>query len=90
MKEEVVGVAIALQKVNDNTYELNCCGYVCPYPQLFTQKALAKLSSGQVLRVVFDNPSSLETILQFCRREKLKVLDQESVNGKFRVIIQKP
>lgn len=83
-------MAVTLEKVDENIYELNCCGYVCPYPQLFTQKALAKLSRGQVLRVVFDNPSSLETILQYCKRERIKVLKQESVNGKFRVTIQKP
>lgn len=51
-------------KTGEGTYELDCCGFVCPHPQLYCKKSLEKLKSGDVLRMVFDNPSSGETIIQ--------------------------
>jgi len=39
---------------------LDTLGRVCPYPLLLTKKALEKLSSGQVLKVLCDAPASAE------------------------------
>ena len=35
---------------------------MCPHPQLYTKKALEKMKEGEVLAIVFDNPSSGESI----------------------------
>ncbi len=83
-------MAIALKRIEADMFELDCCGYVCPYPQLFTEKAIKKINPGSRLRVVFDNPSSLETILQYCKREGIRVLSQDTSNGKIQLTIQKP
>ncbi len=39
---------------------LDTLGRVCPYPLLLTKKAVEKLSSGQVLKVLCDAPASAE------------------------------
>jgi len=39
---------------------LDTLGRVCPYPLLLTKKALEKLGSGQLLKVLCDAPASAE------------------------------
>jgi tRNA 2-thiouridine synthesizing protein A len=49
-----------------NSYTLSkrvdCLGDSCPRPQLMTKKALAEVSTGDVVEVCVDNPSSMEAI----------------------------
>lgn len=48
---------------------LDTLGRVCPYPLLLTKKALEKLSSGQLLKVLCDAPASAEdSIPRFCEK----------------------
>jgi tRNA 2-thiouridine synthesizing protein A len=39
---------------------LDTLGRVCPYPLLLTKKALEKLGSGMMLKVLCDAPASAE------------------------------
>jgi tRNA 2-thiouridine synthesizing protein A len=61
---------------------LDTLGRVCPYPLLLTKKALEKMSSGQVLKVLCDAPASAEdSIPRFAEKngfsfESVKVSDQ--------------
>jgi len=41
---------------------VDCIGDSCPRPQIMTKKALGEVSSGQVIEVMVDNPSSVEAI----------------------------
>lgn len=50
------------EKKGECLYVLDVKGYVCPHPQLYTKKALAKLNAGDVLELAFDNPSSAESV----------------------------
>ena len=46
---------------------LDTLGRVCPYPLLLTKKALEKLGSGQMLKVLCDAPASAEdSIPRYC------------------------
>ena len=49
-----------------NTYAISevvdCLGDSCPRPQLMTKKAVKNSSSGDVIEVLIDNPSSMEAI----------------------------
>ena len=56
-------------------YELDVTGYVCPHPQLYTLKCMEKLTDGQELRVLVDNPSSVESINQACNGKGYEILD---------------
>lgn len=53
-------------KLEDGVYELDVKGYVCPHPQIYTKKALTKVQTGEHLHVIFDNPSSGESIATMC------------------------
>ena len=50
------------EKKGEGEFVLNVTGYVCPHPQLYTKKALAKMKAGELLELVFDNPSSGESV----------------------------
>lgn len=39
---------------------LDVLGRVCPYPLVLTKKAVEKLASGEVLKVICDAPASAE------------------------------
>tara|TARA_B100000686_G_C16453850_1_gene793520 strand:- start:371 stop:673 length:303 start_codon:yes stop_codon:yes gene_type:complete len=41
---------------------VDCIGDSCPRPQLMTKKALSSASPGDVIEVLVDNPSSMESI----------------------------
>jgi tRNA 2-thiouridine synthesizing protein A len=50
---------------------LDTLGRVCPYPLLLTKKALEKLGSGQMLKVLCDAPASAEdSIPRYCEKNK--------------------
>ena len=62
-------MAVKFEKTGDGAYMLDVQGYVCPHPQLYTKKGLEKLKQGEILEVVFDNPSSGESIVAMCQAE---------------------
>ncbi len=82
-------MAMQFKKTGESTYMLDCCGYVCPHPQLYTKKSLEKINEGDVLEVVFDNPSSSETIVQMCESSGHEVIDKKQESGKFTYKIKK-
>ena len=70
-------MAMKFEKKEDGVYMLDVQGYVCPHPQLYTKKALEKLKSGEVLELVFDNPSSGESISSMCGVSGNNIIDKE-------------
>ncbi len=42
---------------------LDVLGRVCPYPLVLSKKAIEKMSSGQILKVLCDAPASAEDSL---------------------------
>jgi tRNA 2-thiouridine synthesizing protein A len=82
-------MAIKFDKVSDGQYQLDVCGYVCPHPQMYTKKALQKLASGDELTLLFDNPSSGESILSMCESEGNDVIEREDGEGSFAWKIRK-
>ena len=59
-------MAVKFEKSGEGTYLLDVQGYVCPHPQIYTKKALQKLKPGEILELVFDNPSSGESVAAMC------------------------
>jgi tRNA 2-thiouridine synthesizing protein A len=76
-------MAVKFDKVGDGRYQLDVCGYVCPHPQMYTKKALQKLSAGDELTLIFDNPSSGESILSMCENEGNDVIERDEGDGSF-------
>lgn len=82
-------MAMKFEKKGEGTYLLDVCGYVCPHPQIYTKKSLEKMAEGNILEVVLDNPSSVETITQMCDQVGHEVMDKKTEAGKIYMKIKK-
>jgi tRNA 2-thiouridine synthesizing protein A len=82
-------MAVKFQKKDEGNFTLDVCGFVCPHPQIYTKKSLEKIGSGDVLEVVFDNPSSGETIVQMCEASGHEVMEKKQEGGKLVYVIKK-
>lgn len=75
-------MAAKFEKVGEGKYQLDVQGYVCPHPQLYTKKALEKLQPGETLDLLFDNPSSGESINAMCDSQGDEIVSQAQDAGK--------
>ena len=82
-------MAMKFEKVSDHDYLLDVTGYVCPHPQMYTKKVLGKLAGGDMLTLMFDNPSSGESIIAMCESEGDELLERSEEEGTFRWRIRK-
>jgi tRNA 2-thiouridine synthesizing protein A len=80
---------VKFDKIGEGQYELNVCGFVCPHPQLYCKKSLEKIGSGDTLKLIFDNPSSGETIIQMCEQAGHEILEQTREGSKIIYMIEK-
>ena len=82
-------MAMNFEKVGDGKYTLNVCGYVCPHPQLYAKKSIEKMEEGDVIEILFDNPSSRETMIQMCEGQGHEVLESVTEAGIMKLVIEK-
>ncbi len=82
-------MAVKFEQTGDGSYSLDVRGYSCPHPQMYTKKALQKMASGEVLTLIFDNPSSGESILAMCEGEGNDIVERQDAGGSFSWKIQK-
>jgi len=82
-------MAMTFTKKEEGVYLLDVTGYVCPHPQIYTKKALEKLRSGDLLEVVFDNPSSSESVSAMCDAKGNPIVEKIADGGKFIFKIRK-
>jgi len=70
--------------------ELDVRGLSCPLPILRTKKALAEMSSGQVIRVLATDPGSVKDFAAFARQTgNLLLVQGESEPGVFEFRLQR-
>jgi len=72
-----------LERIDVGNYLLDITGYGCPHVQIYTDRALREIASGEVLTVRFDNPSSGESILFMCETEGYELLARDKQGGTF-------
>ncbi len=82
-------MGMTFKKTGEGRYRLNVNGYVCPHPQIYTKKALEKLTSGQILELFFDNPSSGESIEAMIDNDGNTLVQKMVEAGQFEWHIQK-
>ena len=82
-------MAMKFEKTGDDTYVLDVCGYACPHPQIYCKKSLEKMEEGDTVEVIFDNPSSKETIIQMCEAAGHEILEDKKESGKLILTIEK-
>jgi tRNA 2-thiouridine synthesizing protein A len=63
--------------------ELDTRGLNCPLPILKAKKALADLTSGQLLKVVATDPGSVRDFQAFARQTGHDLIDQQTVGSDF-------
>jgi tRNA 2-thiouridine synthesizing protein A len=63
--------------------ELDTRGMNCPLPILKTKKALAEMTSGQVLKIICTDPGSARDFQAFSRQTGHELLDQITCNDEF-------
>ncbi len=58
-------------KSSTPTQILDILGKVCPYTLVLTQKAIEKMGSGEVLKVLCNHPPAAEdTIPRYCEKKR--------------------
>lgn len=82
-------MGMKFEKLSDSEFQLDVSGFVCPHPQIYTKKALEKLKSGDILELLFDNPSSGESIIAMVEKDGNQFVKQENEAGQFKWRIQK-
>ncbi len=80
---------MTFDRVGEHEWKLDVCGYTCPHPQMYTKKALQKMASGDVLTVLFDNPSSGESIMAMCETDGDELFERREEGGSFAWKIRK-
>jgi len=82
-------MAVKFEKISEGSYALDCTGYVCPHPQIYTKKMLEKIKTGDTLQVTFDNPSSGESITAMCSSRGNEITERNEQGGKYIFKIRK-
>lgn len=82
-------MAMKFEKKEEGKYMLDVCGYVCPHPQIYCKKSLEKMGEGDVLEMIFDNPSSAETIIQMLDQVGHELVEKKQEGGKIIFVIKK-
>ena len=70
--------------------ELDATGLLCPLPVLRARKRLKSLASGQVLRMIADDPAAVIDVPHFCDEQGFVLVSAESVVLRHVFLIQKP
>lgn len=63
--------------------EFDASGLACPLPILKTKKALADMTSGQVLKVITDDGGSVKDMRAFADQTGNTLLSTDEANGAY-------
>jgi tRNA 2-thiouridine synthesizing protein A len=69
--------------------ELDARGLNCPLPILKAKKALAEMSSGQVLKVVSTDAGSIRDFKSFARQTGNELLEQQEARPDYISILRR-
>lgn len=69
--------------------ELDACGLLCPLPVLKARKRLQALASGQVLRMLADDPAAIVDVPHFCAEAGHDLLGVEDAGNSQIYLIRK-
>ena len=69
--------------------ELDARGLNCPLPILRAKQALARIDSGQVLRVRATDPGAVKDFQAFARQTGNELLESGEGAGEYRFVLRK-
>jgi len=71
------------------TRSLDTSGKCCPMPIVELNKAMGKLSAGDVLEVIATDPGTRTDIPSWCERTGNRLLASEEAGNGFRYLVEK-
>lgn len=69
--------------------ELDVQGLSCPLPILRTKKALAEMSSGEILHVLATDPGSVKDFQAFAKQTGNELVDQQTAGDEFTHVLRR-
>lgn len=69
--------------------EVDARGLSCPLPILKAKKALAKMASGQILRVIATDTHSLTDFQAFAKQTGNTIIEQQTIEQDYITILQR-
>ncbi len=69
--------------------ELDARGLNCPLPILRAKKALAEVSTGQVLKILSTDPGSVKDFAAFAKQTGNELLSTAEAGGEFTFFMKK-
>lgn len=69
--------------------ELDARGLNCPLPILKAKKALADMTSGQILRVISTDAGSVRDFQAFAKQTGNELVEQETVGTEFLSLLKR-
>lgn len=69
--------------------ELDARGLNCPLPILRAKKALADMTSGQVLKIVATDPGSVKDFQAFSKQTGNELLESSEASGEYVFYLRK-
>ena len=70
-------------------YDVDAAGLACPLPILRAKKTLARMASGEVLRVLTTDPNAVRDFQAFCRQTGNELLAQHQEEGGIRHFLKR-
>ena len=70
-------------------YKLDVNGEVCPIPAAETRKMLKKIESGKTLEIIGDFDQAILNVINMAEKNHAEVIEKESRQDYFRVIVKK-
>lgn len=70
-------------------YVLDLRGFICPYPQIYTVKALQRVEGGAMVDVLIDNPASCNTVPSIAAKNGHEVVENVKEGSYWRITIKK-
>lgn len=73
----------------ENQVELDVTGHKCPIPLLRMRRALEKMPSGSILRVMATDPMTMVDVPHFCWEGGHELLETSKMDNFFIFLIKK-
>ncbi|KUO43077.1 MAG: hypothetical protein APU95_00875 [Hadesarchaea archaeon YNP_N21] len=79
-----------LNKIAERRFSIDARGYSCPFPVILTSRSMERLSPGDILEVILDNPPSCETIPADAAKKGYKVHEVTKIGeNTWKIVIEK-
>ncbi len=75
--------------MTDVAEELDARGLNCPLPILKAKKAINKINSGEVLKIIATDPGSVKDFEAFTNQTGHELIESSEAGGEFTFLIKK-